>query len=378
MFHGFANVWTIVGTARDLGRAPLALQVAGERVVVFRDDAGQARGLIDRCPHRGVQLSLGRVVDGCLECPFHGWRFAGDGSNCAVPWNPDARPERLAATPVPVCERGGLLWLYTAPGADAPSEPDVPELLTRPGMVVCAWVVDWQTHWTRAMENMLDWPHLPFIHRKTIGTNLPHRPGARMDITWEDRPWGGHTTIAIDGAPQPGALDYRFPNAMQLWVPMPRRTLGLMAVCLPIDDRTTYAQDYLQARITGALGGRAAEALIYGVTTSGAESDLQQVTDIARHMVLRWGMSDKVGPINFQAGQDDGLPAAFQRQPYSEATAELIDSEIRRIVEEGQVAADALLRQHRPQLESLARALLAAESLNAAEIRAATGIPVAA
>ncbi len=144
---------------------------------------------------------------------------------------------------------------------------------------------------------------------------------------------------------------------------------------LPIDDRTTYAQDYLQARITGALGGRAAEALIYGVTTSGAESDLQQVTDIARHMVLRWGMSEKVGPINFQAGQDDALPAAFQRQPYSEATAELIDSEIRRIVEEGQVAADALLRLHRAQLESLARALLAAESLNAAEIRAATGTP---
>jgi nitrite reductase/ring-hydroxylating ferredoxin subunit len=258
MFRGFANVWTIVGTTRDLGPAPLALQVAGERVVLFRDATGVARGLLDRCPHRGVQLSLGRVVDGCLECPFHGWRFAGDGSNCAVPWNPDARRERLAATPVPVCERGGLLWLYTAPGADAPSEPDVPELLTRPGMVVCAWVIDWKTHWTRAMENMLDWPHLPFIHRGTIGHNLPHRPGARMDITWEDRPWGGHTTIAVDGAPQPGALDYRFPNAMQLWIPMPRRTLGLMTVCLPIDDRTTRMilltiRDFLRPRIFDRL-----------------------------------------------------------------------------------------------------------------------------
>ena len=84
---------------------------------------------------------------------------------------------------------------------------------------------------------------------------------------------------------------------------------------LPIDDRTAYAQDYLQSRITGALGGRSAEKLVYGMTTSGAESDLQQVTDIARHMVLRWGMSEKVGPINFLAPQDDGLPPAFQRQP---------------------------------------------------------------
>ena len=68
--------------------------------------------------------------------------------------------------------------------------------------------------------------------------------------------------------------------------------------------------------------GRAAEQLVYGVVTTGAEHDLQQVTEIARHMVLRWGMSKKLGPISFAAPQDDGLPPAFQHQPYSEATAE--------------------------------------------------------
>lgn len=146
---------------------------------------------------------------------------------------------------------------------------------------------------------------------------------------------------------------------------------------LPIDDRTTYAQDYLQTRITGALGGRAAERLVYGMATSGAESDLQQVTDIARHMVLRWGMSDKVGPINFLAGPDDGLPPGLQRQPYSEATAVLIDAEIRRIVDEGQQEAMRLLSLHRTELDALARALLAAESLNLEEIRIATGLPAA-
>ena len=140
---------------------------------------------------------------------------------------------------------------------------------------------------------------------------------------------------------------------------------------LPVDDRTTYAQNYLQARITGALGGRAAEKLVYGVTTSGAEADLQQVTDIARHMVLRWGMSEKVGPISYLAPQDDGLPPAFQRQPYSEATSELIDAEIRRIVEESHREADRLLGVHRDQLDALARALLKAESLNEQEIREA-------
>jgi cell division protease FtsH len=143
---------------------------------------------------------------------------------------------------------------------------------------------------------------------------------------------------------------------------------------LPVDDRTSYAEDYLQARITSTLGGRAAEKLIYGMTTTGAENDLRQVTEIARHMVLRWGMS-KLGPISFVAPQDDGLPPAFQRQPYSDATSELIDAEVRRIVEESHQEADRLLAAHRDKLEALARALLKAESLTGQEIREAIGMP---
>jgi cell division protease FtsH len=143
---------------------------------------------------------------------------------------------------------------------------------------------------------------------------------------------------------------------------------------LPVDDRTSYAEDYLRARITSALGGRAAEQLVYGVATTGAENDLQQVTEIARHMVLRWGMSAKLGPISFVVPQDDGLPPAFQHQPYSEATAELIDAEVRRIVEECHRDADRLLAEHRDKLDALAEALLKAESLDEREIREVTGL----
>jgi len=124
----------------------------------------------------------------------------------------------------------------------------------------------------------------------------------------------------------------------------------------------------------GALGGRAAEKLVYGVVTTGAENDLQQVTEIARHMVLRWGMSEKLGPISFVAPQDEGLPRAFQHQPYSEATSELIDAEVRLIVEESHREADRLLAVHRDKLEALAQALLKAESLNEKEIREVTGL----
>jgi cell division protease FtsH len=137
---------------------------------------------------------------------------------------------------------------------------------------------------------------------------------------------------------------------------------------LPVDDRTSYAEDYLRTRITGALGGRAAEKLVYGVATTGAESDLQQVTEVARRMVLRWGMSEKLGPVSFVTPQDDGLPPAFQHQPYSEATSEVIDAEVRRIVEECLREADRLLAENRHKLDALAHALLKAESLNAQEV----------
>jgi cell division protease FtsH len=144
----------------------------------------------------------------------------------------------------------------------------------------------------------------------------------------------------------------------------------------PVDDRFNYGEDYLRARMIGALGGRAAEHLVYGVVTTGAENDLMQVTRIAREMVVRWGMSPKVGPLNYS----DGDANALQR-PYSEATGELIDDEVRRIAEESLADAEKMLTEHRSQLDALAKALLKNDSLDEPQILEVTGIgarPVAA
>ncbi|HEV2139712.1 MAG TPA: ATP-dependent zinc metalloprotease FtsH [Candidatus Dormibacteraeota bacterium] len=138
----------------------------------------------------------------------------------------------------------------------------------------------------------------------------------------------------------------------------------------PVDDRFNYGEDYLRARLVGALGGRAAEHLVYGIVTTGAENDLQQVTRIAREMVVRWGMSPKVGPLNYS----DGDGSMLQQRPYGEATAELIDEEVRRIAEECQEEAEKLLADHRPQLDALARALLRNDSLDEAEVLEVTGV----
>ena len=150
------------------------------------------------------------------------------------------------------------------------------------------------------------------------------------------------------------------------------RALGV-TVQSPVDDRQNYPEDYLLARIIGALGGRAAESLIYGVVTTGAESDLKQVTQIAREMVVRWGMSSKVGPLNL-TDDVEGSSLLAQQRPYSEATAQIIDAEIKRIVEECFEQAGALLRENRASLEALTRALLREDTLGEQEILRVTGI----
>ncbi len=173
---------------------------------------------------------------------------------------------------------------------------------------------------------------------------------------------------ALLGLLQPGADPVRRVSII------PRgQSLGA-TVQSPVDDRFSYGEDYLRGRITGALGGRAAEQLVYGVITTGAESDLRQVTAIARQMVVRWGMSPKVGVLSLsEEGDNPGQSLSFTR-PYSEETAALIDEEVRRICEECLRQAVALLESNRDKLDALVHALLEHDTLGEAEILTVTGI----
>ncbi|MEO0062645.1 MAG: hypothetical protein RLZZ08_1205 [Pseudomonadota bacterium] len=238
MFEGFANVWAIVGLVRDFRAGQLyPLTLAGEKVVLFRDDAGRMAALIDRCPHRGVALSLGKLADGRLECPFHGWQFDGQGRNCFVPWNPDAKHDTLGATALPVREAGGLVWLHTGP--DPVDEPVPSETLLRDDVVLCSQSARWRVHWTRAMENMLDSPHLPFVHKGSIGRGLRGMVHKRMDLTWTPQPYGATIANRVEGKDRDSRLDYRFPNAMELFIDPPGRVFRMIAICHPEDAQHT-------------------------------------------------------------------------------------------------------------------------------------------
>jgi cell division protease FtsH len=142
----------------------------------------------------------------------------------------------------------------------------------------------------------------------------------------------------------------------------------------PTTDRYGYTADYLRGRMVGALGGRAAEQLVYGEITTGAESDLEQATRIARQMAGRWGMSERIGPVSVLPGPSDEPTLFPGAGDSSEHTRELVDDEVRRILEECERTAMAQLEAHRDQLEALARALLERETLDEADAYRIAGI----
>jgi len=146
----------------------------------------------------------------------------------------------------------------------------------------------------------------------------------------------------------------------------------------PQSDRYHYPEDYLRARIVGMLGGRVAEELVYGTRTTGAESDIEQATELARQMVTRWGMSDRLGMVQLAPRQNPYLGYSLPgEKPFSEETGRLIDAEVRGIIKESHDTATRLLTQHRRQLDALVAALLARDTLDEKEILEVTGLPAA-
>jgi cell division protease FtsH len=155
---------------------------------------------------------------------------------------------------------------------------------------------------------------------------------------------------------------------------IPRGQALGVTLSTPDSDRVSYTTEELEARIRVSLGGRVAEEVVYAKITTGAESDLEQLTQIARQMVGRWGMSEKVGPVVILPS--DGQPVYPGASELSPETQALIDDEVHRIVEDAHAEVTHLLTEHRDQLDSLAHALLDAETLDAPDAYAAAGVPL--
>lgn len=183
---------------------------------------------------------------------------------------------------------------------------------------------------------------------------------------------GGH---AILGLVMPGA------DPVNRVTIVPRGQALGVTYQRPDSDRYHYPEAYLRARIVGMLGGRAAEEIVYGTKTTGAESDIEQATDLARRMVTRWGMSPKLGMVQLAPRDNPYLGSTWGgaggERPFSEVTAETIDSEVLKIIRESHEKATELLTLHRKELDMLAEALMTRETLDEEDILEATGLPPA-
>ncbi|MGB9773785.1 MAG: ATP-dependent zinc metalloprotease FtsH [Bacteroidota bacterium] len=147
------------------------------------------------------------------------------------------------------------------------------------------------------------------------------------------------------------------------------RALGITTY-LPIDEKHTYSKQYLEAMITYALGGRAAEKIVFGELTTGAGNDIERATVLARKMVCEWGMSERLGPLTYGSNEEEiflGREITRHRD-YSESTAIAIDEEVKRIVTTAMDRAETILRENIDALHRLASALLEREILDGEEI----------
>ena len=165
------QLWHPVADGHALTQQPFAVQLLSLPLVLWRDEQGQPQGLHDQCPHRGAQLSLGKVCNGQLQCPYHGWTFNGRGECTHVPAMPDFQPgPSQKAKPLAVREAYGLLWVclshdaHDVPAFTADAQMGLRKLNAGPFTV--------NTSAPRIVENFLDMAHFSFVHEGWLGDAL--------------------------------------------------------------------------------------------------------------------------------------------------------------------------------------------------------------
>ena len=233
--------WYIILRTSEVRRRPLGIERLGRRLVAWRDNGGRVRITEDRCPHRSAALSAGWVEDGEITCPFHGFRFTGEGTCTRIPSNGDRPvPRAYDVRSYATREAHGYVWMWWG-DADARDEASLPPLpwhpeLDAPGWRCATFTSEWPVHWSRCVENQLDMAHLAFVHHNTIGSGVSEAVTVRADVD-ETRIRG--SSDRDDGA----YFELRLPNTWLLHIsPM----LHVQMAFVPISgDRTKqYLRTY--------------------------------------------------------------------------------------------------------------------------------------
>lgn len=244
--------WQVACLSKELGKRPLAAKVLGIPLVLFRDPFQEPGALLDRCPHRNVPLSLGRVTDGVLECAYHGWRFRRDGHCERVPGlENEFIKEACHGKGYPVRESGGLVWVFLHEGDPGEVEPMPLPYTSRKDYGTLYRRVDMPGSLHATIENALDVPHTAFLH-----SMLFRGQGEPRDIEVIVRRSGECIEAEYVGEPSPtglmgrllapgGGLVYhvdRFllPGVAQVEYRLSERShLLITTFCTPLEDFVT-------------------------------------------------------------------------------------------------------------------------------------------
>jgi len=255
------NQWYIILESKEVKPGkPIGLTRFGEKLVAWRDSHGRLSVMRDRCPHRGVALSVGDVRGDCIECPFHGFQFNTTGKCTRIPANGHTAepPKAMRAVTFPTQEAHGFVYTwYGEPQIEYPPLPFFP--MIDDTFSYKTLKDHWATHYSRAIENQLDVVHLPFIHRTTIGRGhktIVNGPLSRLiscpgesDIldVWV------HNEVDTDQTPKKASelppptrhafVQFRFPNLWHNWI---SDDMHIIVAFAPIDDANTllYLRSY--------------------------------------------------------------------------------------------------------------------------------------
>jgi len=262
--------WYVVLESREVRSKPIGVTRMGEKLVFWRGEGGKVFCAYDRCPHRGVSLSLGKVLDDHLQCPFHGFEYNGSGDCVLIPANGRGGriPKSLRLKNYPTYEAHGFIWIWW--GDSPPEDLDAPLFFDNldDSFVYSSAPDLWDAHYSRAIENQLDVIHLPFVHHNTIG---------RGNETLVDGPvvrWEGDMKLYTyvfnrqdDGRPprKPGEIRLEESRSVHLELVMPNlwqnyisENVRVLAAFAPVDEEHTilylrFYQRFMRFPVFGKL-----------------------------------------------------------------------------------------------------------------------------
>jgi phenylpropionate dioxygenase-like ring-hydroxylating dioxygenase large terminal subunit len=250
------NQWYVVLESREVkAKKPIKITRLNQTMVVWRDQQANVCCIADRCCHRGASLSCGKLVDGKVQCPFHGFLFDAEGKVKLIPaiGKNGTIPESQKVNAYTTYENYGLIWIWYGDNDKKTKEPFYFKELAE--MSYSTFIDSWNSHYSRCIENQLDVVHLPFVHKTTIGAGNKTLVNGPVAIREGDLLTFYVDNVIDDGKTEPlkpdeisnyknlFSLQFHYPN---IWQNPISNNFRIFAAFVPVDDEHTliYLRNY--------------------------------------------------------------------------------------------------------------------------------------